>query len=92
MLVSITRHSEHAQLFTLKTPDSTLKCIYWEMEQPFPSGLRQGQGVRVVGDWQATQRRLKCYSMRAALKGEADMAEHCVMASDRHMRKLVQNL
>lgn len=74
----------------MKTVDGLLECIFWEMEQPFPAiGLEQV--VRVVGDWESSNRRLKCYSVRLS-SDEDEVIKHCVLASDRHMRRMVEKL
>ena len=62
------------------------------MEHPFPA-VAQRQVVRVVGEWETQNRRLRCYSVRLAnLNEEEDVIKQCVMAADRHMRRLVERL
>lgn len=90
--MSLAKHSNHTHTFTVRTSDGPLNCIFWEMEQPFPATLSQGRGIRVVGEWEPQQRRLKCFSVRSPLKGEEGTAEQCVMAADNHMRRLVQGM
>lgn len=93
VLLSLAKHS-HCTQFTLRTPDGPLDCTFWEMEQAFPSSLTvsQGRTVRVVGQWQQAERRLKCFSVRAAQKAEESTAEKCVKMADSCMHRLVQKL
>ena len=92
-LLSLAKHS-HCTQFTLRTPDGPLDCTFWEMEQSFPSTLTVSEGgtVRVVGQWQQRERRLKCFSVRTAQKAEESTARKCVKMADACMRRLVQNL
>ena len=88
-LASLDQQDQVPHQFTVKTSDGSLQCIFWEMEQSFPHSIAPGQAVRVVGDWQLQHKRLQCYSVRPARSGEEETGGQCVMAADRHMRKMV---
>lgn len=88
MVVAPSCHGNQAKRFTLKTADGTIVCIFWEMEHKFPDFIRQGQEVRVVGEWQSNAKAFQCYSVRAVQKEEDGLAEQCVKAADSYMRKL----
>ena len=88
MLAAPSSHGNHAKRFTLKTADGTIGCVFWEMEHKFPDFIRQGQEVRVVGEWRDSAKAFQCYSVRAVQKEEDGLAEQCVKAADSHMRKV----
>lgn len=94
VLASVGKHEGHAQQFVIRTADSPLECIFWEMEQKFPlaTAQEQGLGLRVVGDWDFSSKRLKCYSIRKVTKEEERTTKQCVAVSDRHMRRMVEQL
>ena len=88
----LAKTDDRVQQFKIRTVDGLLKCLFWEMEQSFPT-IVTGQRVRVVGDWESQRKNLKCYSVRLASKAEEEeLVRQKVALADAYMRRLVEKL
>ena len=89
--VAVSRQHPSEQEFSIRTVDGVLQCVFWEMETKFPASIPHGGPVRVIGGWDSSSKRLKCYSVRPSRpQGEEErVVRQCVAMADRAMRQYV---